>query len=80
VLKEIPVVRNGDDSARVLFQVLLQPEHALGIEVVRGLVEQQQVGLGEQQPAQCDPALLATGQYAHVRVWRRAAQRVHRLL
>ena len=61
-------------------EVLLEPLHALGVEVVGGLVEQQQVGLLEQQLAQRDAAALTTGQHGDVGVRRRAAQRVHRLL
>jgi hypothetical protein len=42
------------------------------------LVEQQHVGLREQQPAQRDAALLAAGQVLDLRVPRRQAQRVGR--
>jgi hypothetical protein len=48
--------------------------------VVGGLVEQQQVGLGQQQLAERHPATLAAGQVRDGVVRRRAAQRVHRLL
>ena len=80
VVEEVPVVGDRDHGAGVLLQVLLQPLHALGVEVVGRLVEQQQVGLLEQQLAQRDPAALATGEHGDVGVRRRAAQRVHRLL
>ena len=71
---------DGEDGAGVVLQVLLQPQHALGVEVVGGLVEEQQVGLLQEQLAQGDPAALTTGQDGDVGVGRRAAQRVHRLL
>ena len=45
VVEEVPVVGDGQDGARVLREVLLQPLDALRVEVVGGLVEQQQVGL-----------------------------------
>ncbi len=80
VIQEVPVVRDGDDRARVLLQMLLEPLHALGVQVVRRLVEQQQVRLGQQQPAQRHPALLAAGKHADLGVRRWAAQGVHRLL
>ena len=67
-----------DDGALVLGQVALEPGHRLGVEVVGGLVEQQQVGLAQQQPAERDAAALAAGQRGDVRVAGRAAQRVHR--
>ena len=46
--------------------------------MVGGLVEQQQVGLLKQQPAQRDAAALAARELGDVGVARRAAQRVHR--
>jgi hypothetical protein len=73
-------VGDGDDRAGVLGEVLLQPLHALRVQVVGGLVEQQQVGRLEQQLAQRDPAALTTGELGDVGVRRRAAQRVHRQL
>ena len=60
--------------------MLLEPQHALRVEVVGRLVEQEQVGLAQQELAQRDPAALATGQVDDRSVRRRAAQRVHRLL
>jgi hypothetical protein len=42
--------------------------------VVRGLVEQEQVGLREQQAAERDPALLTAGEDGDVGVAGRAAQ------
>ena len=45
--------------------------------MVGRLVEQQQVGPGEQQAAQRDPAPLAAGERGDVGVARRQAQRVH---
>ena len=44
VVEEVPVVRDRDDGALVVGEEALEPEHRLGVEVVRRLVEQQQVG------------------------------------
>ena len=68
----------GDDRARVLAEEALQPLDRLGVEVVGRLVEEQQVGVLEEQPAERDAALLAAGQRRDVGVVGRAAQRVHR--
>ena len=65
------------DGAGVLLQELLEPVDALGVEVVRRLVEQQQVGAAEQQAAQGDAAALTARQRRHVGVVGRAAQGVH---
>ena len=48
VVEEVPVVSDGDDGAGVLLQVLLEPLHALRVQVVGGLVEEQQVRLLQQ--------------------------------
>ena len=77
VVEEVAVVGDGHDRARVLLQEPLQPVDRLGVEVVGGLVEEQQVGVGEQQPAQRHPAPLAARQRGHVGVVGRAAQGVH---
>src|SRR4051812_32678731 len=80
VVEEVAVVGDRDHRALVLVEVALQPRDGLGVEVVGGLVEQQQVRGGEQQPAQRDAAALAAAQLRHVGVGRRQAQRVHRVL
>ena len=58
--------------------MLFEPLHALGVEMVGRLVEQQDVGLLEQQPGQRDAALLAAREIVDRGVAGRAAQRVHR--
>ena len=44
-------MRDGDHRSLVLSQVLLEPVDALGVEMVRRLVQQQHVGLLQQEPA-----------------------------
>ena len=53
---------HGDDRALVLAQVMLQPGHGLGVEVVGGLVEQQDVRFGEQQAGERDAPAFAAGE------------------
>ena len=45
VVEEVTVVSNGYDRTLILLQVLLEPVDALGVEVVRRLIEEQYVGL-----------------------------------
>ena len=73
-------MRDGDDRALVLLQMLLKPADGLGVEVVGRLVEQQNVGFLQQKPAQSDAALFTTAQCANHRIRRRTAERVHRHL
>ena len=78
VVEEVPIVGDRDDRARVLLQEPLQPVHGLGIEVVRGLVEQEQVRVLQEQPGERHAALLAAGQRRDVGIVRWATERVHR--
>jgi hypothetical protein len=71
-------VGNRNDGAGVFLQVVLEPGHALGVEVVGGLVQQKEIGTLKQDLAQGHAATLATGQLGHVGVARRQAQGVHR--
>ncbi|MDQ0756146.1 hypothetical protein QFZ61_002133 [Arthrobacter sp. B3I4] len=80
VVEEVTVVGDGEDSPGVAGKVLLEPQHAFGVKVVGGLVQQQKIGLLQQQLAEGDPAALTTGEQRNVRVGRRAAQSVHGLL
>ena len=80
VVEEVPVVRDGDDRARVVLQKALEPGDRFGVEVVGRLVEQQQIGRLQQQPAQRDAAALAARERRDVSVGRRQPQRVHREL
>ena len=72
VVEEVAIVGDGDDRALVLLQVTLEPGHGLRVQVVGGLVEQQQVGRAQQQAAEGHPAALATGERGHVGVARAA--------
>ena len=76
VVEEVTVVRDGDDRAGVLLQEVLEPAHRLGVEVVGRFVEQQHVGLRQQQPAQRHAAPLAAGDAVDVGVPGRQPQRV----
>ena len=66
-----------DDAAREGLEVVLQPGHRLGVQVVGRFVEQQHVGLAQQQPRQRHAALLTAGQVGGFPVVGRAAQGVH---
>lgn len=78
VVEEVTVVRDGDHRSLVLSQVLLEPVDALGVEMVRRLVQQQHVGLLQQEPAQRHAATLAAREVLHRLVGVGTAQCVHR--
>ena len=55
---------------------MLQPGHRFSIQVVGGLIEQQHIGLGEQQTAERYAALFTARQFADDGIPWRQAQRV----
>ncbi len=69
---------DGDDGARVVLEEPLEPGHGLGVQVVRRLVQQQQVGLTKQEPAERDAPALPARQRGHILISGWKAQRVHR--
>ncbi len=71
-------MRDDQDRARIVAQVSFEPGHALGVEMVGRLVQQQQVGLIQQQLGERDAAPLTARELRHLGVVRRTAQRVHR--
>ncbi len=73
-------MRDGDDGAGVLGEMLLEPGDRFGVEVVRRLVEEEEVGLLEEDAAESDPPALAAGDLRDVGIGRRAPQCVHRRL
>jgi hypothetical protein len=58
-------VRDDQGGPRKVVEGLFEPEHRGGIEVVRGLVEQQDVGLGNQRLREGHPSLLAARELPH---------------
>ena len=80
MIEEVAVVGNGNDGTLILLQVLLQPINALSIKVVGGLVEEQDIGLLQEQPAQSHTTALTTREVCHGLVLGRATQCVHRTL
>jgi hypothetical protein len=59
-LEEPAVVRNDDDACVERLQLALEPLEALHVEVVRRLVEQQQVGVAPERARQGRPSQLTT--------------------
>ena len=79
VVEEVAIVRNGEDRALIALEELLEPQDGFGVQMVSGLVEQQQVGRLEKQAAQRHAATLAAGKHLHRHVGIGTLQRVHGL-
>ena len=61
-VEHLHVVADDHEAALVPAQEVAQPPDRVGVEVVRGLVEEQRRRAGEEDPGQLDPAPLASGQ------------------
>src|SRR5581483_12076710 len=62
-VQKIPVMRNDDERMRIPVQIIFQPVARLKIQMVCGLVEQQQVRFLEQQLGQGDAHLPAAREF-----------------
>src|SRR3569833_701193 len=78
--QEVAIMRDDQDRAGIVAQMALEPRYRFGIEMGGRLVQQQQLGLVEQQLAQCNTAARTAGELGDIRIVRRTAQRVHRLV
>src|ERR1700722_6911481 len=78
VVQKIAVVSDRDHRARVFIEEVLEPGHRFGVQVIGRLIEQQHVGLGQEQAAQRNATLLPAGQLSHHRVPGRQTQRIGR--
>ena len=79
VIQEVAIVRDGKHRTLIVVQEVLEPQDRLSVQVVRGLVEQQQVGSLEQQLAQGHTAALAAGKHVDRHVGIGQLQGVHGL-
>ena len=60
-VEKIAIVADHDDGARIAREIALEPERAFEVEIVGRLVEQEQVGLGEEQGGERDAHAPAAG-------------------
>ena len=78
VVEEIAVVGDRDHGPVVLGEEALEPGDRLRVEMVGRLVEEEQIGVPEEEPAERHPAALPAREGRDPHLARRAAQRVHR--
>ena len=62
LVKEMAVVGDDEERAGVVAEVVHEPPDAVGVEVVGGLVEDEDVGAGDDGACEGDAALLAAGE------------------
>ena len=62
-VEQVAVMADDDHGARIIRQMVFQPQRAFEIEIVGRLVEQQQIGRGEQRRRERDPHPPAAGEF-----------------
>ena len=62
VVEQVAVMADDEHGVRIAREVVLQPQRAFEVEIVGRLVEQQQVGLGEQHRGERDAHAPAAGE------------------
>ena len=68
---------HGDDGTFILPQVFFQPQHTFCVEVVGRFIQQQYVGLAQQQAAKRHAAFFAAREGSHRGIRRGTAQGIH---
>ncbi len=63
VVQQIAVMADDDDGGWIAGEIVDQPQRAFEIEIIGRLVEQQQVGLGEQHGGERDAHAPAAGEF-----------------
>ena len=69
---------HGNHRALIVLQVMLQPGYRFGIQMVCGFIQQQYIGLRQQQTGQGYPAAFPARKQSDRHVGRRAIERAHR--
>ena len=64
-IEKIPVMRHQQQGSAITGEPLLKPNHGFQIEVVGGLIEQQQVGTADQRLREIEPHAPAAGKRRH---------------
>ena len=78
VVQEVTVMRNGNHRTLILLQMGFQPLDGFGIQVVGGLVQQEDIGLTQQQAAEGHPAPFTARKGCDRCIRRRALEGIHR--
>ncbi len=77
IVQEVAVVGDGDHGAGIVLEMVLHPGHGLGVQVVGRFVQEQDVRLLEQEPAQGNSAPFPSGENLDRRVSGWAPKSVH---
>src|SRR5215475_365959 len=62
-VEQIAVVTDDDNGARIVCDVVLKPQGAFEVEIVGGLIKQQQIRFGKQRRRERHPHAPAAGEF-----------------
>src|SRR6185437_7876288 len=65
---KIPVVRDDEQTALVFAQEILQDSQGREVEIVGGLVEDEEIGVPEQDGQQVQPPFFSAGELGDIRI------------
>src|SRR5208283_4684704 len=77
VIEKVPVVSHRYNGTGIALKVVFEPCDRFGVKVIGRFIEQQDVGLLEQQPAKGNAPSFASREAVYRGVSRRAPQRLH---
>ena len=77
VVQKVTIMRNRDDRALVVLQVVLQPGDRFRVQVVGWLVQEQDIRFGQKQPGQRHTPPLPSREHRNRHVGRWAIERAH---
>ena len=63
LVQKVPVVRDGEDGSLKPVDIGLQPLHTLEVQVIGGLVQEENFCLLQQEPGQIHPGFLPAGEH-----------------
>ena len=78
LVEKIPVMRRHQKRSTIFFQKLRHPLDRVGVEMVRRFVEDQQIRVGNDRPAECNAPFFSAGQGAHQPLGLRRVEVRHR--
>ncbi len=77
VVEEVAVVGYDNEGAGEAFEVFFEPGDGFGVEVVGGFVEEEYVGVGDEEAAEGDAAAFTSGEVGGGGFGGRCAQGFH---
>ncbi len=70
-------MRHHNERSLKILQIRFKPGNGVSIQMIGRFVEEQHIGIGDQQTAECHTATLTAGEWRDWRIRRRQTQGLH---